>query len=264
MGKVGETAINDIELYNSRMAKSLIDKIFFMDKLDDDIKFIIDYGCADGALIGFLAPLFPDIMFFGFDLDEQMVACAQKNYGYLSNVMITDKMSDIFDYNNFNASCAALNMSSLIHEVYSYSADEAIEEFWNDINSAGFKYIITRDMCLDNSAHRSALKEDVVKIKSHYDVDKIAEFEHYHGSINDNYNMIHFLLKYRYKENWNREVKENYLPLTVEEIATKVDSKYNLIYMDHYILPYIARTVEEDFGIVLKDYTHAKFIYKLK
>lgn len=29
----------------------MIDKIFFMDKINNSIKVIFDYGCADGALI---------------------------------------------------------------------------------------------------------------------------------------------------------------------------------------------------------------------
>lgn len=55
--------ITDLIAYNLSMKKSLIDKMFFMDKIDDDIKVVMDYGCADGALIRFLAPLFPEIVF---------------------------------------------------------------------------------------------------------------------------------------------------------------------------------------------------------
>ena len=51
--------ITDLTAYNLSMKKSLIDKMFFMDKIDDNIKVVMDYGCADGALIRFLAPLFP-------------------------------------------------------------------------------------------------------------------------------------------------------------------------------------------------------------
>lgn len=131
------------------------------------------------------------------------------------------------------------------------------------VNNSGFRYVITRDMCLDYTAHRAALKEDLIKVKKRYINDeKLAEFEKYHGSIDDNYNLIHFLLKYRYLENWDREVKENYLPLCVEDIAQHLSDSYELVYMDHYVLPYLARTVKEDFDIVIKDYTHAKFIFR--
>ena len=65
--------ITDLTAYNLSMKKSLIDKMFFMDKIDDNIKVIMDYGCADGALIRFLAPLFPEIVFVGYDKSEDMI-----------------------------------------------------------------------------------------------------------------------------------------------------------------------------------------------
>ena len=46
--------MNDLAVYNSRMRKSLLDKIFFMDKIDGCDRFL-DYGCADGSMIKFLA-----------------------------------------------------------------------------------------------------------------------------------------------------------------------------------------------------------------
>ena len=59
--------ITDLTAYNLSMKKSLIDKMFFMDKIDDNIKLIMDYGCADGAIIRFLAPLFTESLFLGYE-----------------------------------------------------------------------------------------------------------------------------------------------------------------------------------------------------
>ena len=160
----------------------------------------------------------------------------------------------------------ALNLSSLIHEVYSYGTPESIEEFWRFVTGSGFGYIANRDMCLDRSADRPALKEDVIKVRSGYDPGMIRQFEAIHGSITDNRNLIHFLLKYRYADNWEREVRENYLPVSVEDIMGRIagnGSGYRLIYFDHYILPFIAGTIKKDFDISIKDYTHVKFIYEL-
>lgn len=253
---VGEIKIQDMDKYTTSMSKSMIDKMFFMDKIDNSIKVIFDYGCADGALINFLAPLFPDMTFIGYDADADMIAAAMKNKTR-ENARFTNSIER-------NINHCAINLSSLIHEVYSYSTTQEIEEFWNFVNNSGFEYIIIRDMCLDAAAHRPALKEDLIKVRSRYSADKIREFEDIHGSICDNYNLIHFLLKYRYIENWNREVHENYLPLSVEGIAEKVDSKYELVYFDHYVLPFLANAIQCSFGITLKDYTHTKFIYRLK
>lgn len=61
-----------------------------------------------------------------------------------------------------------------------------------------------------------------------------------------------------------REVKENYLPCSTEYIASQIGTSYSLEYYDHYILPFLANVVKRDFDITIKDYTHVKFIYKLK
>ena len=262
----GEIQIQDVGKYTTSMSKSMIDKMFFMDKIDSSIKVIFDYGCADGALINFLAPLFPDIAFVGYDASAEMIehAISNKTYKNVSFIDNLDNFSTWLSENNFTSNQCAINLSSLIHEVYSYSSIQEIEEFWNFVNKSGFEYIIIRDMCLDAAAHRPALKEDLIKVRSRYAADKIREFENIHGSICDNYNLIHFLLKYRYTENWNREVHENYLPLAVEDIAGKIDTHYELIYFDHYILPFLANIVQVDFDITIKDYTHIKFIYRQK
>lgn len=259
------TEIANMNTYNSAMAKSLIDKIFFMDKLDSSVETIFDYGCADGTLISFLAPLFPDMTFIGYDMNADMIEAAEKKNERYSN---THFFSDLDDFevwsveHDLDMSYAAINLSSLIHEVYSYGTEESIHDFWEFVNDKGFEYIIIRDMALDTVAHRPSLKEDVLKVKKTYDASLLTDFEEHHGSIHDNYNLIHFLMKYRYTENWDREVAENYLPLSVEKIASHIDTGYELVYFDHYILPFLANVVKKDFDITIKDYTHVKFIYR--
>ena len=74
MSELNANSIADLNHYNLSMSKSLIDKIFFMDKIDDTIKVVVDYGCADGILIRFLAPLFPEMTFIGYDKNEEMIS----------------------------------------------------------------------------------------------------------------------------------------------------------------------------------------------
>ncbi len=267
---VGEVKIEDMEAYNQAMSKSMIDKMFFMDKLDESVQTVFDYGCADGVLIGTLAKLFPDMRYIGYDLDPEMIRKAGERCRGLDNVALFSSLDDFAAWagaKGLDFSKTAVNLSSLIHEVYSYGSAESIQAFWQFVTASGFGCIVIRDMCLDVSAHRPALKEDVIKVRSGFDPALIAQFEELHGSITDNWNLIHFLLKYRYTDNWEREVRENYLPVSVEEIMGKIAEQrgaYRLIYFDHYILPYIARTVKKDFDIYLKDYTHVKFIYERK
>ncbi len=265
---VGEKRIENMESYNHAMSRSMIDKMFFMDKIDESVTTVFDYGCADGVLIGTLAGLFPDMTYIGYDLDREMIEKAEERCKGLGNVFLFSSLDDFGAWarqNGLDHKRTALNLSSLIHEVYSYGTAESIEEFWRFVTGSGFGYIVIRDMCLDLSAHRPALKEDVIKLRSGYDLNMIAQFEALHGSITDNQNLIHFLLKYRYKDNWEREVRENYLPVSVEDIMSRItegETKYLLIYFDHYILPFFGRIVKRDFDIAVKDYTHVKFIYE--
>lgn len=261
------TDIANMNVYNSSMAKSLIDKIFFMDKLDSSVTAIFDYGCADGTLINFLAPLFPDMTFIGYDMNAEMIYRAKEKNKAYENTFFFDSLLDFANWSderNLVKSHMAINLSSLIHEVYSYGTCESIDNFWEFVNDMGFEYIVIRDMALDTVAHRPSLKEDVLKVKQAYDPALLADFENHHGSIYDNYNLIHFLMKYRYTENWEREVAENYLPLSVEDMAGHISTKYELLYFDHYILPFLASVVKKDFDITLKDYTHVKFIYRVR
>lgn len=267
---VGEKKIADMESYNLAMSKSMIDKMFFMDKIDESVTTVFDFGCANGVLIGTLARLFPEMTYVGYDLDEDMIRQAAERCKDCRNVFLFSSLTAFHDWareQKLDFKKTALNLSSLIHEVYSYGTPQSIEDFWRFVTATGFGYIVIRDMCLDISAHRPALKEDVIKVRSSYDLNMIAQFEALHGSITDNRNLIHFLLKYRYTDNWEREVNENYLPVSVEDVMGKISAgkeKYRLIYFDHYILPFLARSVKKDFDIVLKDYTHVKFIYELR
>ena len=153
-------------------------------------------------------------------------------------------------------------LSSVIHEVYHYSTPYEILDFWNSIENIGFKNIVIRDMIPSKTIERPS---DVNSVASIYKKDAILkllqDFEKHHGSINSNKNLIHFLMKYRYKTpNWEREVKENYFPIFYEDLLTLIPDNYEIIYSNQYVLPYTYRNVCKDFGIKIKDNTHLQMI----
>ena len=77
-------------------------------------------------------------------------------------------------------------------------------------------------------------------------------------------NFIHFLLKHRYVENWNRELHENYLPLTFEKLLLKIHPRYAITYCEHYTLPFLSDAVMKKFGIPINHPTHIKLVCKLE
>ena len=46
--------IANIKDYNTAMKKTLLDKIWWIDKIDKSVTTIFDFGCADGSMTKFI------------------------------------------------------------------------------------------------------------------------------------------------------------------------------------------------------------------
>lgn len=249
--------IDNMEVYNAGMRKSMLDKIWWMDKIDDDVSAIVDYGCADGALLSMIHEINPRLTLFGYDFNKDMITLAKSNVpsGHFSdNYYQTIDLSIVED--------AMLNASSVFHEIENYS--DNIKEEYKRIFNMGYKYVAIRDMFMSEKSYGISDQLTVAKVRQQFDYDKIQEFEHYIGSIDYNQNLLQFFLTYRYKENWNREVRENYFPHTIEEFLNKIPDHYEVVYFEHYTLPFVKEQVQKDFNVQLVDFTHGKILLKLK
>ena len=74
-------------------------------------------------------------------------------------------------------------------------------------------------------------------------------------------------MKYRYTDNWERELPENYFSVDQKElistlIAGKQGPAFKLEYLENYTLPYIKETVLADFGIEMTATTHVKMMFR--
>jgi SAM-dependent methyltransferase len=249
------TPIQNYDAYNTRMSKSLIDKMFFVDKIEPDS--IVDFGCANGLLLQELKRYYPESTpLVGYDLDPKMIAEAKLSSG-LPIFSCWSKVQKQLTEN------AALILSSVIHEVYTYSKPDEIDLFWNQVfqSTPPFKYIIIRDLIPSRAIDRPADINDVVKVyRKFHGTPVLNEFQFHWGSIENNKNLIHFLLKHRYQENWKREVKENYFPLYREDLLALIPEGWSVSYHEHYPLPYTKNLVRKEFGIEIKDNTHLKMI----
>jgi len=254
--------ISNINLYNTRMAKSMLDKLFFLD-MAVGVEKMLDFGCADGTLLQYVKMFCPDMKLFGYDMSEEMVKIA------------TEKNSDAKFYSNFEFSRdtifqegkenSLLNLSSIIHEVYSYSSATEIDTFWERVFYSGFKYIAVRDMMTNETANRTTPMRDEMRVRTKRSVEKqLEDFEKIFGTIANNKNFLHFLLKYKYVENWGRELYENYLPISTTRFFKMMPDTYEVVFYSSYTLPYLAYTVKEDFGIELADNTHVKILLRRK
>lgn len=250
-------SFTNIDSYNSEMRKPMIDKVFFADKIDSTI--IVDYGCADGSMIEFLHYLFPDWTFVGFDISGEMIEKAKERCPFAKFFSNFDELQA---YLNTLEGKKTVVCNSLIHEVVHYGSAEDVKTFWERIFT--FDFVCIRDMMVSEKAVRQSDPLNVLKVKMRCDQRKLSEFEHNHGMIDQNWSFVHFLLKYRYTENWDREVLENYLPINLETFLKKIPFDYEPILFHHYNLPFIRRQIKKDFDIDLQDNTHIQLILEKK
>lgn len=252
--------IKNYEKYNSGMKKSIKDKLFFEGLVDNTIDTFVDFGCADGQILKQVHEDFPEWNLRGIDCDEKMRALAEKN---CPEAVFDGGIGNSYWLDN---STSILNMSSVIHEIYSYVPQNEIDQLWEDIFDCHFKYISIRDLMLSNTAHKKTSIQDIHKLYRNgimnADDPYLINFEKKWGSVQLNENLLHYLMKYRYIENWEREVKENYFPITVEDLIGLIPSSYEIVYFNHYVLPFTRDRVMKDFGIEIKDNTHVKILLK--
>ena len=254
---IGEIPIFNIDVYNKRMEVGWEDKLFFLDKINPDV--IVDFGCADGSILVKVKNKKPGIKLIGYEPDEKMLSIAKSN---LDNAFLTSDWNEVIkEVAKYNR--PAILLSSVIHEVYSYSHQSDIKKFWNDMVFSGiFKWICIRDMMpsiqINNDMER--FNNDISKIRKNIDPHLINSYEETWGKIKNYKSLMHFLLKYKYVENWDREVEENYFPLMLEELYALIPSGYQITYQESFLLPHLPKQFEDDFGININKKTHAKII----
>lgn len=228
------TPIANMNVYNDGMRKSMLDKIWFLDKIDGGIDTIYDYGCADGSLLKIVGEICPSMKLIGYDISQEMIDIAKQNVpnaDYLS----TNPKSDLHN--------TILNASSVFHEIHAYSSD--IEWDYGNIFNSGATYIAIRDMFYSKRSCHPTNSIQLAKVLQHENPNKVSEFEAYNGLLVNNKDFLHYLLN------------------SIEEFLSKIPRQYEIVFYEHYTLPFLRDRVYEDFGFTLNDPTHAKILLRL-
>lgn len=269
----------NLDSYNQNMAKGLDDKMFFIEKLPFD-KYnnwiFVDFGCADGVMENALAIVLEKLgvtgKIIGYDISESMINIAKSKFKDLSTpdleVIFTANWKDVSDMvTEDNDTKCVLICSSVIHEVYSYAnGKEDINWFWKIVNQTGFDYVCVRDMMASKSIEHPTDEKTLETFYNHVNKSKpellkyIKEYEERWGSLKENKNFVHYLLKYRWTTNWTREVNENYFSIPIEEFLSKM-RRFNIMHFEKFKVPFLENCWKEDFGIKIKDNTHIKAIF---
>ena len=230
-----EESISNNDIYLSNMAKSFSDKTWFLRYIPKDITTVVDFGGGNGDFAKFCQIKRPDLKYVVVDNNIEFAEWSQKN-GFIT----ASSLQELIDNNAVDFKKSLLILSSVIHEIYSYADPNA---FWNEVKKCSFKCIAIRDMSYDENAMMHAPIDAIIWVYENVFMSnsilykgipfkQITEsFEDVWGAICDpklkkinGKNLFHFLIKYRYQENWQREVQENYLPISKEKLASILTS----------------------------------------
>ena len=268
--------IVNISSYCSNMKKGMEDKLFFLDRLPSEGVLFVDFGCADGSLLHALTELRPGCHYIGYDVSKEMIGLAKTSHNWnpKSDVILTTDWNDVAEkMKNCPVYRTVLILSSVIHEVYSYSTGiRDIIDFWNKVENSGFDYVIIRDMMVTKDLEKSTdlvdrwnnlmrdccLQRKYGKLKN--------SFEEIWGPINNDKQLFHFLLKYRWTINWDREIHENYFPITIDELLKLMCEFFNIEYFERFRVPFLDQCWKDDFSFqdIGDSFTHIKAIFKKK
>lgn len=244
--------ITNPQLYLERMSKPLQEKLRIARFIPKGTKSLLDVGCADGIVTLALAEMYPEIDFVGLDLNERFIAKAQAKIGKLQNIrfetgFLRERLANPERFE-------VVLFCSVLHEFYSYGEGvstvvKALADAHEILRPGGV--LIIRDMIFYDYADQSDLwvtetKEKVLKKERMTPL--LLEFEKYFGEIKSVKGLNHFLLKYMYTDNWEREVKENYVPVSFE----KYDHIFKLLGMSVLFqrsstIPFLKETWKKDF-----------------
>lgn len=244
--------ITDPKLYLERMGKPLQEKLKIAKFISDNAKSVIDIGCADGTVTLALSDLFPNTNFFGIDINKEFVDIANSNIGSRKNISF--QCGYLRDQLTKNEKYDSAIFCSVLHEFFSYGEGistvvKALSDAHEILKPGGS--LIIRDMILSDYMSTSDLwinnfRDKILKNKSIGNI--IPEFESWFGPMKSIKQVNHFLLKYMYQNNWQREGRENYVPVSFEQydqILKLLDMRVQ--HKNSYTIPYLNDLWKKDF-----------------
>ena len=146
MSALNMNPIINLDKYTTSMKTTLSDKLFFTELIESDI--YVDFGCADGSTLKALQNIYPNKILIGYDINEDMIQLAKSN---TSRILYFSNQTELMNYlNKYKHLSKCLILNSVLHEVYTYSSKEELEEFYQFVFSNIFDYISIRDMMCSN------------------------------------------------------------------------------------------------------------------
>ena len=196
------------------MSKSFGDKAWFIKFMAPEIDTIVDFGGGAGEFCEFISGKVGRSMnFVIIDNNPEFKASAEQK-GFI----VFESLDELISWDGFRPSTTLLNMSSVIHEIYSYADDfyDDVGYFWSQVEKCAFKQLSIRDMSMNENSYKTAPIDAILWVYENVfrnggltikgvPLSKILQsFEEVWGGICDPAakrvnvkNLIHFLIKYR-------------------------------------------------------------------
>jgi hypothetical protein len=245
--------IISIPRYATDMSRSLDEKLFFLSKIRSNS--FVDYGCADGVLGAEILRRQPTTVYRGFDLSKRMIERGKFLYPSLGFFDSWNRLIADLDTNER----PILILSSIIHEVYSYSSPKEIDRFWLRVLDHRWSGIIIRDMIpADLLVDDTTSSADAVRDALPSWI--IDSFEARWGSIGISANLMHLLLKYRYERDWKRELDENYMPIDEKQLMNIIGNRYQVAYHRRNTPSFLKQKALQDIGVSWPNDVHLSLI----
>lgn len=242
--------LRNYNVYLSGMAQGNEEKLFFLQQIDiQAFDRIIDFGCGKGDILKVCGGINKHATLIGIDHDDYMQRLAEENLADLGKqrVMIAAALTkDMLDENTL------IIFSSVLHEVGDY---------WISLRAmlegTGCT-VAVRDMRYSDASSKAITANDLAALIEHSNPEHLAAFIRRYGMDTEK-EMVHYLLKYTYVDNWQLELQEDYFSFDFDDLC----SLGEIMYERNYTLPYKRRSVTEDFGIFLAANTHTQLIVKV-
>lgn len=258
--------ITDHAAYCTAMAHGLDHKLFFLGHLPT-LSGLLDWGCADGKLLK-EASQRGVWSVTAWDSDPAMQEAAVAMLADHGHAFVAADEETALRALTFDSDVLGNNavlFSSVLHEMYTHQPEQ-MPALWERVAATNVEYIIVRDMywgAQPNEPMGTPLRVGIGILDTEY-AQQVDEFEQgLATSITYAKNLAHFLLKYPYTQNWQRELAENYFALPdLRPVLAPLG--YEPIHWHPHCPDFIRERIKRDTGIELPFHTHVTAIFQRK
>lgn len=126
-----------------------------------------------------------------------------------------------------------------------------------------FDTIVMRDMQSPEKFWYKVPESTRALVTKDFPGELLAKLERKYGYINDLERLYNYFLMYRYADNFDHELQEDYFSIIWENLKEWLtyDYVFHVLYEKDYILPFIKQDIETKFGYELKYPTHKQIIF---